>query len=85
MVKVIRETMENPKEKVYKIYKREFDSRINELEKEKSKIMRKKKNKKEKVRLLKMIMIERIKIMSTCVKHTFNHYKKLYSENDYYR
>ena len=39
--------------RVYKQYRREFDASISELEKERVKIQKRKKNKKEKAKLLK--------------------------------
>ena len=63
MVRIIKETMEDPKQRVYKQYRREFEGKLHDLEKERQKTMRKKKNRKEKTRLLKKNTIERIFIM----------------------
>ena len=67
MSKLIRETMENPRERIYKNYKREFDSKLQDLEKEKVKLLRKKKNRKEKKKQLSYIKAAKIKIMCVCV------------------
>ena len=44
MVRIIKETMEDPKQRVYKQYRREFEGKLHDLEKERQKTMRKKKN-----------------------------------------
>lgn len=48
---------------VYKKNRKEFDSKMQDLEKEKSKIQRRRKNKKEKMKALKANTIERLKIV----------------------
>ena len=68
MVKYIREIMESKNERIYKNFRREHEARLLELDKEKAKILRRKKHKKEKARMIKMICIEKVKIYSYCVK-----------------
>ena len=53
MINYIVKTMWDDKLYQYKKYRREFDSKLNELEKDRVKIGRRKKNKKEKNKLLR--------------------------------
>jgi len=85
MVQSIKQTIWDDKLRVYKMYRKEFEVRINELEKERSKILRRKKNKKERQRALRKNTIDKMFIICTVIKQTFQHYKKLYYENDHYR
>ena len=70
---------------VYKRNRREFDSKMQDLEKEKSKIQRRKKNKKEKMKALKANTIERLKIVCAAIRQTYQHYRANYYESDHYR
>lgn len=70
---------------IYTMYRKEFESKIEDLEKERAKILRRKKNKKEKARLLKQNSIKKFRCISIALNNTVKHFKKLYYENDYYR
>ena len=85
MVEKIIETIWDDKLRVYKAMRKDWEERINELDKERSKIMRKKKNKKEKSRQLLKNTIEKVYIICIVLKQTFLHYQKQYFESDNYR
>ena len=70
---------------VYKKYRKEHESKINELDKERVKIQRRKKNRKEKMKALRRNTIDRLNIICKVIKQTFIWYDKLYFENDFYR
>ena len=70
---------------MYKKNRKEFDSKMQDLEKEKSKIQRRRKNKKEKMKALKANTIERLKIVCAAIRLTFQFYKTNYFESDHYR
>ena len=76
MYQAITQTIWDDKLRIYKQYRKEHEHKLHELEKERSKILRRKKNKKEKQRALKKNTIERVYIICTVVKLTFQHYKK---------
>lgn len=85
MTEKISETIVDDKLKVYKGFRKEFEHRLHELEKERAKITKRKKNKKERQRALNKNTVEKMYIISQVVKKTYNHYKQQYFENDYYR
>ena len=58
---------------------------MQELEKEKLKITRRRKNKKEKIRAHKANTIERLKIVCAAIRHTYKYYKDNFFETDHYR
>lgn len=70
---------------VYKRNRREFDGKMQDLEKEKSKIQRRRKNKKEKMKALKANTIERLKIVCAAIRLTYQRYRADYFESDQYR
>ena len=63
MINYIVKTMWDDKLYQYKKYRREFDSKLNELEKDRVKIGRRKKNKKEKNKLLRSNTQQRLFII----------------------
>lgn len=67
MTSTIKSTIFEDKS-VYRRNRREFDAKMSELEKERSKIMRRKKNKKEKQKALKNNTIERLKIVCMVIR-----------------
>ena len=83
MTKIIKATIFEDK-KIYKMYRKDQDSRMLELDREKVKIKRKK-NKKERTRLMRANIISRFHIICLVIKQTFLHYKKLYFESDSHR
>ncbi len=70
---------------VYTNFRKEFADKIEELEKERAKILRRKKNKKEKMKLLKANSKQKLIYITHALNNTVKYYKKLYYENDYYR
>lgn len=71
--------------KVYKTFRRAVEADVKDLEKERQKLLRRKKNKKERTRMLLKNSVERLAIMCQCLKSTYKHYENIYFENDYYR
>ena len=70
---------------VYTGFRKEFSDKIEELEKERAKILRRKKNKKEKMKLLKANSKAKLVFITQALNNTVKYYKKLYYENDFYR
>lgn len=64
----IIQTIWDDKLKVYKNYRRSVENDIRELEKDRQKLMRRKKNRKEKQRMLQKNTVERLAIMCKCLK-----------------
>lgn len=85
MVEAIRQTFWDDKLKIYKNYRKEHEIKLLFLEKERLKIMKRKKNKKEKARALRNNSVERLSIICAVIRQTYLHYKKQYFENDFYR
>ena len=85
MTQTICQTIYDDKLKVYKFFRRDFDLKISECEKERVKIQRRKKNKKEKQRALRANTIEKMAMICQVIKKTFKHYKEQYFESDNYR
>lgn len=85
MTDKINETIWDDKLRVYKNFRKEYESRLHELEKERSKVVKRKKNKKERNRALRRNTIEKIFLVSHIVKQTYLHYKVQYFESDSYR
>ena len=70
---------------IYKRYRKEHESRIHDLDKEKIKIQKRKKNRKEKLKALKINVKEKLLIICQVIKATFKYYQALYFESDHYR
>ena len=70
---------------IYTSFRNEYAAKIEELEKERGKILRRKKNKKEKMKMLYENSYQRLFYIANAVNNTVKYYKKLYFENDYYR
>lgn len=68
MVEKIIETIWDDKLRVYKLMRKDWEERLNELDKERAKITRKKKNKKEKGRQLLRNTIEKVNIICIVLK-----------------
>lgn len=84
-VVAIKATIWDDKLKKYKEYRKEFEGQLHDLEKERTKIQRRKKNKKEKNKALRQNTIDRFKIICDILKKTFLFYQKQYYESDNYR
>lgn len=70
---------------IYTSFRNEYASKIEELEKERGKILRRKKKKTEKMKMLYENSYQRLFYIANAVNNTVKYYKKLYFENDYYR
>jgi len=82
----IRQTiLEDDKLRKYKEYRREVDEEMRDLEKEKSKILKKKRNRKDKTKLLRQNYGYRLRLICVVLKKTFRYYENLYFEDDNYR
>lgn len=74
MTKIIKQTIFDDRT-LYKKNRKDFELKMQELEKEKVKITRRRKNKKEKMKALKANTIERLKIVCAAIRVTYTHYK----------
>ena len=63
----------------------EFEEELHELEKERIKIIKRKKNKKERMKALKLNARNQVCFLVRALNETVLHYKTLYFENDFYR
>lgn len=59
---------------VYKRFRKEHDTKISELDKDKIKIQKRKKNRKEKMKALKQNTKEKLMILCVVIKNTYKHY-----------
>jgi hypothetical protein len=84
MIRTIEAAMYENKQ-VYFGFRQEYTEKIEELEKERGKILRRKKNKKEKMKMLHENSFQKLFYISNALNNTVKYYKKLYYENDYYR
>jgi len=85
MIRTIEAAMYEDNHQMYTMFREEFAERIEEIERERARILRRKKNKKEKLKLLKINSKQKLIYITTAINNTVKHYKKLYFENDYYR
>ena len=85
MIRTIEAAMYEDNHSVYTQHRNEYADKIDELEKERGKILRRKKNKKEKMKMLHENSYQRFFYIANAVNNTVKYYKKLYFENDYYR
>lgn len=85
MTKIIKQTIFEDRS-LYKRNRKDFDGKMQDLEKEKLKITRgRRKNKKEKMKALKANTIERLQIVCKAIRLTYQHYKNNFFESDHYR
>lgn len=84
-MRTVEAAMYEDNHKVYTMFRNEFAEKIEDLEKDRARILRRKKNKKEKMKLLKANSKQKLFYMLTALNNTIKHFKKLYFENDYYR
>jgi len=85
MIRTIEQALYDDPGSVYKKCRHEYQPRIEELEKERAKILRKKKNKKEKRRLLMQNSKAKLRYLALSLNNAVKYYKQIYYENDYYR
>jgi len=85
MIRAIEATIVDDKLKIYKMKRAEFDEELADLEKEKIKIIKRKKIKKERIKALRLNSRQQLCLMVRALNETVIHYKILYFENDFYR
>ena len=85
MIRTVEAAIYEDNHSVYTSFRKEYADKIEELEKDRAKILRRKKNKKEKIKLLKINSKQKLIYITTALNNTVKYYKKLYFENDYYR
>ena len=85
MANMIVQAIFDDKLSVYKRYRKEHDSKISELDKDKIKIQKRKKNRKEKMKALRQNCKEKLMILCQVIKSTYKYYQALYFESDHYR
>jgi hypothetical protein len=85
MIQAIETAMYDDNHSIYTNFRNKYAAKIEELEKERGKILRRKKNKKEKMKMLYENSYNRLYFIANAVNDTVKHFKKLYYEFDYYR
>ena len=85
MIRTIEQTIIDDKLKIYKSKRSEFEEELHDLEKERAKIIKRKKNKKERVKALKLNSRQMLCYLVRALNETVIHYKVQYFENDFYR
>ena len=85
MIRTIEQTIYDDKLKVYKHKRAHFEEELGDLEKERVKIIKRKKNKKERIKALRINARQQMCFLVRALCDTVNHYKILYFENDFYR
>ena len=70
-VNAIKQTIYDDKLKYYKFYRKDYESKLHDIDKERGKIMRRKKNKREKNKALRKNTIEKLYIVCLVIKKTF--------------
>jgi hypothetical protein len=85
MIRTIEQTITEDRLRIYKLKRAEFEEELNELEAERKRIVKRKKNKKEKMKLLKQNTRQQFCFIAKALNATVLHYKVMYYENDYYR
>jgi hypothetical protein len=85
MIRTIEVTIIEDRLRIYKMKRAEFEDELNELEAERKRIIKRKKNKKERMKLLKANTRQQFLFIAKALNATVLYYKTLYFENDYYR
>ncbi len=70
---------------VYNRFRKEYEGKIDRLEKERKEILRKKKGKKEKMKMLLENSYQRLFYISYAINDTAKYYKNFYFDGDIYR
>ena len=81
----IRKTIFDDDLKIYKMFRKEQEHNIYEIDRDRIKISRRKKNKRETKKLLRLNTKEKLMMICNILKKTFHYYKNLYFESDHYR
>lgn len=85
MIRAIEQTIIDDKLKVYKSKRAEYEEELAELEKEKVRVIKRKKNKKERMKALRANSRQMLCFLVRALNDTVIHYKTIYFENDFYR
>ena len=85
MIRQIEQTIYDDKLRVYRMKRAEYEDELNELEKERQKNIKRKKNKKERIKALRQNSRQQLCFLVKALNDTVCHYKYLYFENDFYR
>lgn len=85
MIRTIETTIVDDKLKVYKSKRAFYEDELGDLEKERVKIIKRKKNKKEKMKALRINFRQQMCFVVRALNETVLYYKFLYYENDFYR
>ena len=85
MIRTIESTIYEDKLRVYRMKRSNYEDELLDLENERKKIVKRKKNKKEKTKALKANTRQQLRYLVQVLQDTVVHYKALYFENDFYR
>ena len=85
MENTVRQTIFDDNLKIYKMFRKEQEGYLYELDRDRIKIQRRKKNKKETKRLLRANTRDKLMVICNILKKTVLYYKDLYYESDHYR
>ena len=84
-MQTIEQTIYDDKLKVYKLKRAEYEEELTEIDKERVRILKRKKNKKEKMKSLRLNARQQLFFLVKALNETVRHYKTMYLENDNYR
>ena len=85
MIRTIEATIVEDRLRIYKQKRAEFEEELAELEADRKRIVKRKKNKKERMKLLKANTRSQLVYIAKALNSTVIYYKQFYYENDYYR
>ena len=85
MIRTIEVTIVEDRLRIYKLKRAEYEEELNELEQDRKRIIKRKKNKKERMKLLKANTRQQVLYIAKALNSTVIYYKQYYFENDYYR
>ena len=71
--------------RIYKMKRSDFEEELSEIEKERSRIIKRKKNKKERIKALRHNSRQQLYYLVKALNETVQHFKTGYFENDFYR
>lgn len=80
MIRTIEQTITEDRLRIYKLKRAEFEEELNELEAERKRIVKRKKNKKEKMKMLKQNTRQQFCFIAKALNATVLHYKVMYYE-----
>ena len=75
MIRTVEVAIYENNHEIYNFYRKEYESKLDELEKERAKLLRRKKNKKEKAKLLKQNSVKKFRYIATILNNTVKHFK----------